>query len=148
MMYSLGPALIRVSVLPCPDPSYHSSQHAACSTFPLDSSVKAESWSNHEKVTCSEMGTHKQQTIISVKRSGSNNYWIYLKTWQDTNLINRNEYDRNCAQTGTWTTCFPIILFNCKKYFPPTTQNYSIKILICSILLLSRLLCGKHDVSF
>lgn len=88
-----------------PDPSCHSFQHAAYSTFPFDSSVKAEkeSWSNHEKeshsLTCPAMGTHKQQTIISVKRSRTH-CCIWLKRWQDTNLIIRNEYDKSLLRLG------------------------------------------------
>lgn len=141
MMYSLGPALVRVSVLPCPDPDCHSFPYAAYSTFPFDSSEKAgkKSWFNHGKESLSltflEMGTHKQQIIISVKRSRTHTCWIWLKRWQDTNLIIRNEYDKSCAQTGTRTTCSPITLSTARNVSPQQPMNHSIKILICSILL-------------
>lgn len=152
--YSLVAALVRVSILPCADPDCHSFLYAAYSTFPFDSSVKTEekSWFNHGKeslpLTFPEMGTHKQQIIISVKRSGTHTCWIWLKRWEDTNLIIRNEYDNSCAQTGTRTTCSLITLSTARNVSPQQPVNHSIKILVCSILLLSRLLSGKQDVSF
>lgn len=94
-----------------------------------------------------EMGTHKQQTIISVKRSETH-CCIWLKRWQDTNLIIRNEYDKSCAQPGTRTTCSLITLSTARNVSPQPPINHSIKTLIHCILLLSRLLSGKHDVSF